>query len=89
VLLWSAQMPTQKQTNTPIVESKTSEITYHPNDLVLNKYRIINKLGAGGMSSIVYKAEDTTIKDNEFLTNKEKFVAIKVVNRDANWSDAD
>jgi serine/threonine protein kinase len=76
-------MPTQNQTSTPVVEPKIPEVVYHPNDLVLNKYRIINKLGAGGMSSVVYKAEDTTIKDNEFLTNKEKFVAIKVVNRDS------
>jgi serine/threonine protein kinase len=63
-------------------EAKIAKIQFKPNDIVLNKYLIINRLGAGGMSSVVYKASDTTIKDDNFLVVKDKFVAIKVVNRD-------
>jgi serine/threonine protein kinase len=62
--------------------SKFVTVQFQPNDIVLNKYQIVNRLGAGGMSSIVYKALDTTIKDDDFMVNKEKYVAIKVINRD-------
>jgi serine/threonine protein kinase len=71
-------MPTQKVKEEP----KFPKVEFHPNDIVLNKYRILNRLGSGGMSSIVYKAEDVNIKNDEFFANKEKNVAIKVVNRD-------
>jgi serine/threonine protein kinase len=64
-------------------QTKFTKIQFQPNDIVLRKYQIVNRLGAGGMSSIVYKALDTTIKENDFLANKDnKYVAIKVINRD-------
>jgi serine/threonine protein kinase len=72
--------------NTPVGFSK---IQFQPNDVVLNKYQVLNRLGTGGMSSVVYKALDTTIKENNLLIAKDKYVAIKVVNRDETWKEAD
>jgi serine/threonine protein kinase len=71
-------MPTQTTNDKP----QFIKIEFHPNDIVLERYRILDRLGTGGMSSIVYKAEDINIKNDDFLPNKEKYVAIKVVNRD-------
>jgi serine/threonine protein kinase len=62
--------------------SKFIKIQYQPNDIVLNKYQIISRLGTGGMSSIVYKALDTTIKNPDTFIGDDKYVAIKIVNRD-------
>ncbi|MDR0675112.1 MAG: serine/threonine protein kinase [Mycoplasmataceae bacterium] len=71
-------------------QTKFTKIQFQPNDIVLRKYQIVNRLGAGGMSSIVYKALDTTIKENDFLANKDnKYVAIKVINRDETWKEAE
>jgi serine/threonine protein kinase len=71
---------TSKINSTPI--SKYQKIKFKPNDLVLNKYQIINQLGTGGMSSIVYKAIDTLISEANFLISGTKYVAVKVINRD-------
>jgi serine/threonine protein kinase len=68
------------QSNNP--EIQFNKIQFQPNDIVLNKYQILNRLGTGGMSSVVYKALDTSIKDDGFMANKDKYVAIKVINRD-------
>jgi serine/threonine protein kinase len=61
---------------------KYTKVQFNPNDVVLNKYQIISRLGSGGMSSVVYQALDTTIKEKDLINSKEKYVAIKVVNRD-------
>jgi serine/threonine protein kinase len=62
---------------------------FHANELVINRYRVIKRIGIGGMNSIVYLAEDTQIKDGEYFSNKNKYVAIKVINRDDKMTDDD
>jgi serine/threonine-protein kinase len=60
---------------------------YRANDMVLNRYRIIKRIGAGGMNSLVYLAEDTTAKDGEYFSDRNKYVAIKVVSRNQDMND--
>ncbi|GHU31846.1 hypothetical protein FACS1894166_04060 [Bacilli bacterium] len=52
---------------TPITSPaiKISKISLHPNDVILDKYRIIEVIGHGGMNSDIYKAEDINHADGE------------------------
>lgn len=64
-----------------------NEREYRANDMVVNRYRIIKRIGKGGMNSIVYLAEDTNVKDGEYFSSKNKHVAIKVIRRSAEIND--
>ncbi|MDE7434065.1 MAG: hypothetical protein K2M43_03035, partial [Mycoplasmoidaceae bacterium] len=57
-------------------------------DLVLNKYKVIREIGRGGMNSVIYLAEDITIKENEYFALQNKYVAIKVVNWNPSINEA-
>jgi serine/threonine protein kinase len=67
----------------------SQKVEYHANDLVAGKYRILKKIGTGGMDSTIYLAQDSSIPDNEYFSSKNKYVAIKVINRDKNITDDD
>ena len=60
---------------------------YRANDLVINRYRIVKRIAPGGMNSIVYLAEDTDAKEGEYFSNKNKYVAIKVITRNEQIDD--
>jgi serine/threonine protein kinase len=60
---------------------------YRANDLVINRYRIVKRIGIGGMNSIVYLAEDTVVKEGEYFSDKNKYVAIKVIARNDQIDD--
>jgi serine/threonine protein kinase len=62
-------------------DSIIQKYEYQANELLLNRYRIVRRIGQGGMHSIVYLAEDTTVKDGEYFSDKNKYVAIKIINR--------
>jgi serine/threonine protein kinase len=70
-----------------MLSKENKSITYLPGDLVLNRYQIKSKIGEGGMNSIVYLAEDMQVNDNEYFAVANKFVAIKVINRDKTVDD--
>jgi serine/threonine protein kinase len=72
-----------------MVNKEYKLISFLPNDLVLDKYRIKSKIGDGGMNSSVYLAEDIQVNDNEYFAIKNKLVAIKVINRNASIEDND
>jgi serine/threonine protein kinase len=62
---------------------------YRPNDLVLGRYRVIKRF-EGGMTKgfgFVYKAEDTSFKEGEYFSDRNKYVAIKVINRNEGMDD--
>lgn len=58
-----------------------------PGDLILEKYKIINKLGAGGMNSTVYSGINTTLNRNLLTDSSLAEVAIKVVKRSSEMKE--
>ncbi|MDR0825819.1 MAG: serine/threonine protein kinase, partial [Mycoplasmataceae bacterium] len=70
-------------------QPKINKISLHPNDVILDKYRIIEVIGHGGMNSDIYKAEDISNTTDEWFNSNGKFVAIKMVNRSSETTDGD
>jgi serine/threonine protein kinase len=62
---------------------------YQPNDLIAGHYRVIKKIGTGGMNSTIYLAQDIAIHEKEYFSLRNKYVAIKVINRDESITDDD
>lgn len=57
-------------------------------DIVLQQYKIIKKIDTGGMNSNIFLAEDINFNDQEYFSYKNKNVAIKIIDRNNNISDA-
>lgn len=73
--------------NTTPIPEILKKHEYHANDMMLNRYRIIKRIGVGGMNSVVYLAEDTSIKEGEYFSDQNKHVAIKVITRSEDIND--
>ncbi len=70
------------------VDQKKETPLFSKGSLVLGQYEIIREIGRGGMNSIIYLAEDTTIDLNKYpLQNKN--VAVKVVTRNNTVTDTE
>lgn len=58
-------------------------------DEILTNYKLIRKIGEGGMNSLVYLAENKRYKALSANNDEEKYVALKIVKKDKNISDED
>jgi serine/threonine protein kinase len=75
-------METNNKKNTNIVE-------YKLNDMILGHYKIGKVIGHGGMNSVIYLAEDVNVPGNDYYASKLKYVAVKVIKKDKDISEAD
>ena len=57
-------------------------------DIVLQQYKIVKKIDTGGMNSNIFLAEDINFNNQEYFSYKNKNVAIKIIDRNNNISDA-
>lgn len=65
-------------------QEKEIEFQFTIGSLVLGQYQIIREIGRGGMNSIIYLAEDTTVDKTQYFALQNKNVAIKVVTLETN-----
>ncbi len=67
---------------------KKEDPLFSKGSLVLGQYEIIREIGRGGMNSIIYLAEDTTIDLNKYPLQS-KNVAVKVVTKNNTITEAE
>jgi serine/threonine protein kinase len=63
--------------------------SFSPNELVLNQYLIIKEIGRGGMSSIIYLAEDQKNDTKGYFDDKNKKVVVKVTTKTAEYNQSE
>lgn len=72
-----------------LVDEKWGEPSSFLTDEILTNYKLIRKIGEGGMNSIVYLAENLKYQASSYVNNEDKYVALKVVKRDESISEDD
>jgi hypothetical protein len=58
-------------------------------ELIIDKYKVNKIIGRGGMNSVIYLAEDITLNPSVYTELKQKFVAIKIINKSPEINDED
>ncbi len=72
-----------------VPKNERDEILSCLTDEILTHYKIIKKIGTGGMHSVVYLAENLDYKENNYFSTEGKFAAIKIVKRNEQITDED
>jgi serine/threonine protein kinase len=60
-----------------------------PGDVVLGQYKIIKEIARGGMNSIIYLAEDTRVKSDDYFALENKNVAVKIIAKNETVNESD
>jgi hypothetical protein len=71
------------------MQEKFTPLSFKPNDIVLTDYKIIKEIARGGMESVIYVAQDLKIKGDDYVSSKNKYVVVKVINRNDKIDDSD